>query len=294
VSALHPRPPAGWVPRSGCTGACLPAAGAGPRWRVARRLTALVVVLVGAVVGGLLLPARARRAWVAACCRAVLAAAGVRLAVRGDRRFAAAGGALVVANHLSWVEVLALGAVQPVRMLAKREVRGWPVVGALAARTGTLFVDRHGLRALPATIADTADALRAGDVVVAFPEGTTWCGSAAGPFRRAAFQAAVDAGAPVRPVAIRLLDAGGARAAGAVFVGEQTLLDAVARVLRAPRLVCEVTVLPAVVPGPASTRRELARAAGEAVGAVTGVAHPVQWPSAPPAAAVTREASVAA
>ncbi len=212
MSALHPRPPAGWAPRSGCTGGCLPAAGTGPRWRVVRRLTALVVVVVAAVVGGLLLPARARRARLAACCRAALAAAGVR----------------------------------------------------------------------------------AGDVVVAIPEGTTWCGTAAGPFGRAAFRAADDAGAPVRPVAIRLLDDVGTRAAGAVFVGEQTLADSVGRVLRAPGLVREVTVLAAVVPGPASTRRELARAAGEAVAAVTGVAHPVRRSDAPPAPAVTREASVAA
>jgi 1-acyl-sn-glycerol-3-phosphate acyltransferase len=248
---------------------------------VAARLTGLVAVLLVTVllvtVAGSALPGggsherRLRR-----CSRAALRAAGVRLRVTGGDRFRDGGGALVVANHLSWIDVLALDAVQPVRMLAKREVRGWPVVGGLAARTGALFVDRASLRALPATVAATADALRAGGAVGVFPEGTTWCGGAAGSFRRAAFQAAIDAAADapvvVRPVAIGFRLADGTPARGAAFVGEQTLLDSVLRVLRLPGLVCEVSVLPAIDPtGP--DRRELAARAAAAVGAATGVAH---------------------
>ncbi|WP_308282549.1 lysophospholipid acyltransferase family protein [Pseudonocardia nigra] len=210
-----------------------------------------------------------------ACCRAALAAAGVRLRVIGDERYSTGGGTLVVANHLSWLEVLALGAVQPVRMLAKREVRDWPLIGAVAARTGALFVDRAGLRGLPGTVAETAAALRAGAVVAVFPEGTTFCGAAAGRFRRAAFQAALDAGMPVRPVAVTFRDAAGAPAFAAAFVGDETLWDAVRRVLRLPGLVCELTVLPVIPAAAVADRRELARRAGEAVATVTGLVHPV-------------------
>ena len=261
----------GWAPSSPCTPGCLPAAG-GPRagrLRVAARLAGLVTALLAAVAGAPLLPAPARDRWLRACSRAALRAAGVELRVTGE---ALAGGGLVVANHLSWIDVLALDAVRPVRMLAKREVRDWPLIGGLAARTGALFVDRSGLHALPATVAATAAALREGGTVGVFPEGTTWCGEAAGTFRRAAFQAALDAGAPVRPVAIAFRLPDGAPATAAAFVGDQTLVDSLLRVVRLPGLVCEVTVLPAVT---GASRRELAARAGAAVGAVTGTPHPV-------------------
>ena len=99
----------------------------------------------------------------------------------------------MVANHVSWLDVVVLLAHLPARMLAKREVRGWPVVGRLAVAMGTVFIDRDRPRTLPARVAAVAGALRDGGVVVAFPEGTTWCGRTGGPLRPAVFQAAVEA-----------------------------------------------------------------------------------------------------
>lgn len=244
------------------------------------RVVSLIAALLAAVAGTPLLPAGPRDRWLRACSRATLRAAGVRLRVVGGERFAGPGaGALMVANHLSWIDVLALDAVQPVRMLAKKEVRDWPVIGGLAARTGAVFLDRAGLHALPATVAATADVLRGGGVVGVFPEGSTWCGAAAGRFRRAAFQAAIDAGVPVRPVAINLVHTDGSPARQATFIGDQTLLDSLMRVLRTPDLVCELTVLPEIpttssgVGVAVPDRRDLARQAADAVGAATGVRH---------------------
>jgi 1-acyl-sn-glycerol-3-phosphate acyltransferase len=181
---------------------------------------------------------------------------------------------LVVANHLSWLDILVLGGVQPMRMVAKREVREWPVIGALAERAGTLFVDRAGLRALPTVVAQAAVALREGGVVGLFPEGTTWCGAARGEFRRAGFQAALDAGVPVRPVAQRMRLPDGTSTAVGAFIGEDTLLDSLLRVARLPELVIEVEVLPLLLPEPGLDRRELARRAELAIAAATGVPAP--------------------
>ncbi|TWH66350.1 1-acyl-sn-glycerol-3-phosphate acyltransferase [Micromonospora olivasterospora] len=180
--------------------------------------------------------------------------------------------ALVVANHLSWLDILAVLAVAPARMLAKREVRDWPLIGLLAAAAGALFVDRARPRALPATVARVAAALRAGHPVAVFPEGTTWCGvlpgcRPGGGFRPAVFQAAVDAGAPVVPVRI------GYRLAGAApdpttapgFLGDESLGRSVWRVLGARGLTAEVTVAAALHPGAGADRRLLARAAEAAV-----------------------------
>jgi 1-acyl-sn-glycerol-3-phosphate acyltransferase len=282
VERAHPAVAApGWTPSSPCTTGCLPPDGGqrAGRVRVAARIGGLVAVLLVAVTGAPLLPVARRDRWLRACSRAALSAAGVELRVTGGDRF---GGALVVANHVSWIDVLALNAVQPVRMLAKREVRGWPLIGGLAERTGAVFVDRASLHALPATVAATAAALRTGAAVGVFPEGTTWCGGAAGPFHRAAFQAAIDAGAPVRPVAIAFLLPDGTPARAAAFVGSQSLPESVLRIVRLPRLRCEVSVLPPIT---GTDRRELAARAAVVVGAVTGMAHSVRPPARRSAAA---------
>lgn len=263
------RPAGPWAPYSPCGPACLPPE---PRvaWpRVAARLLALAAVVAVAAVVVLALPVGAAfgaaNRLPAAVCRATLRAAGIRLHVTGGDRYATGTGTLVVANHLSWIDVLALGAVEPLRMIAKREVRGWPVVGAVAARVGALFVDRSGLRALPALVAATADALRAGAVVGVFPEGTTWCGSASGPFRTAVFQAALDAGVPVRPVTIALRLPDGRPTTAAAFVGDGTLFGSLRRVLALDGLVCHVALRPALVPLPGEDRRTLACRAEGAV-----------------------------
>lgn len=292
----------GWEPVSVCNPACLPAPETLPRvgrLRVAQRLVALATVLAGAaVLACVLLPLlerRRRTAVMRRLFRALLRAAGVRVAHIGPAELGPVGsaelgpagpivadrpaprtgrGVLVVANHLSWLDILALGAVAPMRMVAKREIQGWPVIGSLAERIGTVFVDRSGLRSLPSVVEQAAEAMRAGATVGLFPEGTTWCGTASGAFRRAGFQAALDAGVPVRPVAQRMLLPDGTPTTVGSFIGEDTLLDSMLRVLRLPGLVVEVRVLPLLTAGPGTDRRQLARRAELAVAAATGVPAP--------------------
>ena len=166
------------------------------------------------------------------------------------------------------------GAVQPLRMVGKREVRDWALVGVLARRAGTLFIDRERLSALPDTVAELTDALRAGFAVAAFPEGTTYCGGRGGKFRPAVFQAALDAGVVVRPVALRYrLEHPGGPTTIASFVGSVALWQSVGAVAGVRRLVVEVRLLPVLdvidPPRVHSDRRALAAAASAAVHAVT-------------------------
>ncbi|GAA4973356.1 hypothetical protein GCM10025792_16190 [Pseudonocardia tropica] len=264
------RPGGPWAAWSPCTPQeCLPPRATTGTLRLARRTAALLSVLAVAVTVvpvAALLGARVLDPVLRALHRAVLRAAGVRLVVRGGPLAPADGrGALVVADHTSWIDIPALGAIGPVTMLAKREVRDWPLIGALAARTGTQFVDREGLSRLPDTVATCADALRDGALVGVFPEATTWCGAISGDYRRAPFQAAIDAGAPVRPVTVAVTTPDGRPTTAAAFVGEQTLGDTVGRVLRLPGLVCEVTVGGLVEPGPHTDRRALAARARDRV-----------------------------
>ncbi|MGW3230006.1 1-acyl-sn-glycerol-3-phosphate acyltransferase [Kitasatospora sp. NPDC001095] len=180
------------------------------------------------------------------------------------------GGVLVVANHVSWLDIPLLAAGQPGRSLAKTEVRQWPVLGPLTARCGTVFLDRDRLRTLPDTVAAVAGVLRSGQPVIVFPEGSTWCGRESGRFRPALFQAAVEAGADVQPVTIRYRLADGRPTSVPAFIGDDGLLTSLARVVAARGLVADVTFLPPIPPpGPqpnrAGARRELARRAQAAI-----------------------------
>ncbi|MEV6316607.1 lysophospholipid acyltransferase family protein [Streptomyces sp. NPDC051776] len=265
-----------WLPSAPCTPEdCLTDLAppvAGPR-RAARWLLAGAVLLVGIVLSPLArrCPPARRDRLTARWCRAVVLAFGVRIEVSGCVRegpVRVPGGALVVANHVSWLDVPLLASVRPGRNLAKSEVAAYPVLGPLAARGATIFLERDRLRALPGAVAEMAAALRAGSTVVAFPEGSTWCGIAYGRFHNAVFQAALDAGAPVRPVRIRyrLRTRPGTRTApAAAFVGEDTLLASLRRVVAARGLVAEVTVLPPIPTEARTDRAALARAAHAAV-----------------------------
>ncbi|WP_328477349.1 1-acyl-sn-glycerol-3-phosphate acyltransferase [Streptomyces sp. NBC_00377] len=254
-----------WLPSAPCTPrACVaPTASRATALRAALRLTAVVVlVLAGVMLAPMSgrLPARTVRWW----SRTVVRAAGVRVRITGATAPTGTG-LLLVANHISWLDIPLLAAVRPARMLAKAEIRRWPVAGTLVARGGVLFIDRDRLRALPATVARIADALRAGQAVAVFPEGSTWCGRAQGHFRRAVFQAALDARVPVQPVRIRYRDRDGAAGTAAAFVGDDPLLTSLWRVASTRGLVAEVEVLPALAPDTHPDRRTLATAAGARV-----------------------------
>ncbi|GHH71525.1 1-acyl-sn-glycerol-3-phosphate acyltransferase [Streptomyces sulfonofaciens] len=261
-----------WQPTSTCTpAACIPgAAGRAAAAGVPRallRLAALAAVLgTGIVLSPAVLrcPRGPRERLVRLWCRTLVRAIGVRTRVSGE--IAATGGVLVVANHISWLDVPLLAALRPARMLAKSQVRGWPVAGALAATGRTLFIDRTRPRALPRAVREIAGALRAGSAVAAFPEGSTWCGRDRGAVRRAVFQAALDAAVPVQPVRLRYADAHGARSTAAAFIGADTLLESVWRIARARGLVAHVRVRTALAPAGHPDRRSLARAAQDALG----------------------------
>ncbi|WP_458249322.1 lysophospholipid acyltransferase family protein [Streptomyces sp. MAI_2237] len=275
-----------WTPSAPCTPrACIeqPGGAAAPPRALARISAVVALMLAGIALspfGG-----RIPATWVQRWCRWIVRAAGVRVRITGAD--VPAGGLLLVANHISWLDIPLLAAVRPARMLAKSDIRDWPVAGPLAAR-GALFIDRDRLRALPGTVARVADALRAGQAVGVFPEGSTWCGRAQGSFRRAVFQAALDAQVPVQPVRLRYRIAGAPSTAPA-FIGEDSLLASVWRVVMTRGLVAEVEVREAIPADTHPDRRTLAQAAQPATATqpawphtvlLTHPTHPLPTPAA--------------
>ncbi|MEU6924359.1 lysophospholipid acyltransferase family protein [Streptomyces sp. NPDC046631] len=282
-----------WLPTAPCT----PRTCAGHEGRVRGRPAAAALLLAGCAcilagaLGAPLLPllgAARRERLIRRWAYGVVRAFGVRVRIVGTPgtpgapdRTPGTPGTLVVANHISWLDIPLVAAVFPGRMLAKSEIRGWPLLGPLAARGGTLFVERDRLRALPATVRTIGAALRGGSRVVVFPEGTTWCGRGpGGRFGPAVFQAAIDAHATVVPVRITYRTAPAehttpaghnataehtAPAGAAAFVGDDPLVASLWRVVTAAGLTAEIRVLPPIPADGPPGRRALARRAQTAV-----------------------------
>jgi 1-acyl-sn-glycerol-3-phosphate acyltransferase len=187
----------------------------------------------------------------------MLAALGIKVERRGP---APKPGSLLVANHVSWLDILVLLATSPVKLVAKGEVGDWPGIGKLAGLSGAIFLNRARPKQLPNTVGEVAAALKNGQSVAVFPEGTTFCGVSQGRFRPAMFQAAIDANAPVVPTSINY------DSTAAAFIGDDTLWDSVRRVAALRSLTVTLVTAPALRPAPEADRRALARAAQTSLG----------------------------
>jgi 1-acyl-sn-glycerol-3-phosphate acyltransferase len=165
---------------------------------------------------------------------------------------------LVIANHVSWLDILAVHAVHPqARFVSKADVRAWPLVNRLIDAAGTLYIEREKRRDALRVVHQVADALREGHTVAVFPEGTTGTGEALLPFHANLLQAAISAGAPVQPVVLRYADRASPFTPAAAYVGETTLTQTLWMLARGQGLALHVTVLP-LHPAAEGTRRELA------------------------------------
>ncbi|HWE90156.1 MAG TPA: lysophospholipid acyltransferase family protein [Pseudonocardiaceae bacterium] len=222
------------------------------------RAAAMVLVIAAVAPLSLALPKAPRLALIRGLFRMMLAAFGVGLEVHGEPLVESGRGALVAINHVSWMDIVAMNAVRPMRAVAKKQIGQWPVVGWLATVAGTVYLDRERLRTLPNTVAEMANAMRNGATINFCPEGTTWCGLASGRFRPALFQSAIDGGVPVRTVVFRYRLTDGSITTWPAFVGDETFVDAARRVARLRGLVVEVHVLGEIAPGRAADRFELA------------------------------------
>jgi 1-acyl-sn-glycerol-3-phosphate acyltransferase len=210
-----------------------------------------------------LVSAMRKRALVKRWSGRLLRILAVEARVQGDVG-ALGGNILVVANHISWLDIFVLNSVHPVRFVAKSELARWPIVGAMIRGAGTLFIERTSRRDTHRINQTVALVLGGGDVVAIFPEGTTTEGSELLPFKSSLLQPIVDAQGHVQPVAIRYREPGGGISVAPAYVGETTFAQSFWRVCGARALTVELVALPAL-PAGAGHRRVLARSAEEAI-----------------------------
>jgi 1-acyl-sn-glycerol-3-phosphate acyltransferase len=180
-----------------------------------------------------------REARVSQWARQMLRILGIELCLEGTPP--ASGPVLLVANHISWLDILVLHAAGHCRFVAKSDVKRWPLIGALATGAGTLYIERESRRDAMRVVHHMAESLRAEQVLAVFPEGTTSDGRALLPFHANLLQAAISAAAPVQPVALSFVDKRTGRMSLAPsYVGDETLAGSLWRTLTAPPLVARV------------------------------------------------------
>jgi 1-acyl-sn-glycerol-3-phosphate acyltransferase len=199
------------------------------------------------------------RAW----SRKMLQLCGMRLVVHNDSARLDAG-ALVVANHVSWIDIYVINAWRPTPFVSKAEIRQWPVVGWLAHQLGTVFIQREKRSDAKRIMHELADRLSAGELMCVFPEGTTSDGLGLLPFHANMFQAAVSAASAVQPICLMYEDAQGRQSTAPAYIGEVSLGESLDTLLRSGPLTAHVYVGEALAPG--VDRRTLAAQAEAAVG----------------------------
>jgi len=205
-----------------------------------------------------------RQALVRRWSRGLLRVFRIRVVVSGPGQGMAAGA--VVANHVSWIDVFVLNAIGTCRFVAKSEVRGWPAIGWLSARAGTIYVARSARSGLVAANAAIAAHLGAGERLAFFPEGTSGPQGGLLPFHANLFQGVIAAGSVVHPVAICYAGADGTLSRAAEYIGDMSLWASIVSLLAHGPFVADVVLLaPIASTGP--NRRALAAQARAAIGA---------------------------
>ena len=164
--------------------------------------------------------------------------AGIALEVHGQP--APQGPVLLVANHISWLDIPVMHAARFCRFVSKDDVRSWPLIGPLATAAGTLYISRNSRRDARRMVQTMAQSLEQGDVLAVFPEGTTGDGLSLLPFHSNLLQSAVEADAAVQPVALRFVGADQQVSVAPSYAGDTSLLTSIWRTLRADGLVAQV------------------------------------------------------
>jgi 1-acyl-sn-glycerol-3-phosphate acyltransferase len=168
-----------------------------------------------------------------------LALWGIHLRVLGQP--VANGPALMVANHISWLDILVIHAARHCRFVSKSDIREWPLVGMLATGAGTLYIERTSRKDALRMVKDIASAMQEGDVVAIFPEGTTSDGRDLLPFHANLIQSAIQAQAPVQPMSLQFIDNQSREITFApCYIGDDTLIGSMWRTLKAPGITAVV------------------------------------------------------
>lgn len=208
--------------------------------------------------------------WVLRLCGARLRVSGQPLTVELAHTGMTPGlGRLLLANHISWIDIFSINAAMPCRFVAKAEIVRWPIIGKMVGHSGTLFIERGRRHAVSEVNDAVKGHLRAGESIVVFPEGTTTRGDRLLRFHSNLLAPAIEVGCEVWPVGVSYRERG-QYSDCAAFVGDMGLVTSLINILLSDQLVIEVAFLPALPALALENRHVLARAAHAALSAHFG------------------------
>ena len=229
-----------------------------------RLLRVALIILSGVTTVVFLYPfvndrrrARLRQRW----SRVLLGILGMELDARLGE---IAPGSMLVANHISWIDIFVINSVLPAAFVSKADIRQWPIIGWLAAMNDTVFLKRgsHGHARL--VNEEIGRKLQAGKYVAVFPEGTTTDGTHVLHFHGALLQPALLAGKPIIPLAITYWEENGERSLAPRYDGDISFGECLSSIASRRRLTARLQTLPPL--GLAGEdRRVVAVAAREAI-----------------------------
>ena len=179
--------------------------------------------------------------------------------------------ALIVSNHISWLDIFVINTLHPCHFVAKSDIRSWPLIGWLCEKAGTIFLARGKQREVRRIYEGLVHQIEAGKRIAFFPEGTTSPQGTIQAFHANLFEAAIEAKVPVQPFVLRYVDAKGQFHPAADFIGDMTFAESMLVILKAPRMTAELIRLPALETEGAH-RREVAQAARQMVRDQLGLA----------------------
>lgn len=172
--------------------------------------------------------------------------------------------ALIIANHVSWLDIFVINSWQACHFVAKSDIRSWPIAGWLSAQAGTIFLARGKQREVRRIYEGLVHQLRDNKRIAFFPEGTTGAQGGILPFHANLFEAAIEAQVPILPFAVRYVDAKGQLHPAADFIGEMTFAESMKLILQSGAMTAELIQLP-MISTDGAHRREVAQVAREVV-----------------------------
>ena len=196
--------------------------------------------------------------------RQLLSILDIGIQIEGPQPTRSEGGCLIVANHVSWLDVLVLNAIHPTRHIVKSAPVSWSLPGWLRRRCGTVFIANNMGQDATAANLHISGILRQGASLIAFPESQPTGGKQVSHFHSALIQPAIDAGVRLCPIALRYQDEWGRASSTVALTGATTLPRSIWKVLRCRQINALVVFTPALMTAN-ENRRVLARAAQAAV-----------------------------
>lgn len=188
----------------------------------------------------------------------------IEVRAEGFVKSAQQGQALLVSNHVSWVDIFVINSLEACHFVAKSDIRSWPLIGWLCEQGWTIFLARGKRTDVRRIYTGLVDRINKGERVAFFPEGTTAEQGTVLAFHSNLFEAAIEAEVPILPFSVRYINEHGELQHSVDYIGDTSFIESILMMLKGGKIIAEVRQMP-MIASKDMHRRHLANAARDAV-----------------------------